>query len=142
MKSLIKSRKSRGYEDVEQGGLKFCACSGALKNRRGRGEGVKSGPGYMSRAGSLCRKPCTLVKRNKNQLCDYMTTGPGARFSKVPIINEPRMLSPKLKIDDGLDIEAGSSSQTKRGIFLYGIKSSLSIVTLTDTHVGSKRLSK
>ena len=32
--------------------------------------------------------------------------------------------------------------QTKRGIFLYGIKSSLSIVTLTDTHVGSKRLSK
>ena len=34
------------------------------------------------------------------------------------------------------------STQTKRGIFLYGIKSSLSIVTLTDTHVGSKRLSK
>ena len=32
--------------------------------------------------------------------------------------------------------------QTKRGIFLYGIKSSLSIVTLTDTHAGSKRLSK
>ena len=34
------------------------------------------------------------------------------------------------------------STQTKRGIFLYGIKSSLSIVTLTDTHAGSKRLSK
>ena len=34
------------------------------------------------------------------------------------------------------------STQTKRGIFLCGIKSSLSIVTLTDTHVGSKTLSK
>ena len=29
----------------------------------------------------------------------------------------------------------------KRVIFLYGIKSSLSIVTPTDTHAGSKRLS-
>ncbi len=37
---------------------------------------------------------------------------------------------------------AVSGTQTKRGIFLYGIKSSLSIVTLTDTYAGSKRLSK
>ena len=26
----------------------------------------------MSRAGSLSRNPDTLVKRNKNQLCDYI----------------------------------------------------------------------
>ena len=30
----------------------------------------------MSRAGSLYRDSGTLVKRNKNQLCDYMTTEP------------------------------------------------------------------
>ena len=30
----------------------------------------------MSRVGSLCRDPGTLVKRSKNQLCDYMTTEP------------------------------------------------------------------
>ena len=34
------------------------------------------GPAYMRQAGPLCRKPGTLVKRNKNQLCDYMTTEP------------------------------------------------------------------
>ena len=28
----------------------------------------------MSQAGSLCRDPGTLVKHNKNQLSDYMTT--------------------------------------------------------------------
>ena len=39
----------------------------------------------MSWAGSLCTDLGTVVKRNKNQLCDYMTTGPGAPFSKVPI---------------------------------------------------------
>ena len=43
-------------------------------------------PDYMSRAGplagmaSVCRDLGTFVKRNKNQLRDYMTTGP-ARFS-------------------------------------------------------------
>ena len=30
----------------------------------------------MSRAGSVCRDLGTSVKRNKNQLRDYMTTGP------------------------------------------------------------------
>jgi len=30
----------------------------------------------MSRAGSLRRDLGTLIKRNKNQLCDYMTTEP------------------------------------------------------------------
>ena len=34
LKSLINSRKRRGYEDVEGGKLKFCVCSRALKNRR------------------------------------------------------------------------------------------------------------
>ena len=33
------------------------------------------------------------------------------------------------------------STLTKRGIFLFGKKLSLLIVTLTGTHVGSKRLS-
>ena len=46
----------------------LCVCSGALKNRWGQGEGVKSGcrTDYMSRASSLCRKPSTLVKCSKN----------------------------------------------------------------------------
>ena len=39
----------------------------------------------MSRAGSLCRDPGTLVKRNKNQLCDYMTTQP-ARLAGIPVL--------------------------------------------------------
>ena len=30
----------------------------------------------MSRSVSLCRDPGTLVKCNKSQLCDYMTTEP------------------------------------------------------------------
>ena len=33
---------------------------------------------------SFCRDLGTFVKRNKTQLRDYMTTGPGACFSKVP----------------------------------------------------------
>ena len=39
----------------------------------------------MSRAGSLCRDPGTLVKRNKKQLCDYMTTEP-ARLAGIPVL--------------------------------------------------------
>ena len=35
--------------------------------------------------GSLCRDPGTLVKRNKNQLCDYMTTEP-ARLAGIPAL--------------------------------------------------------
>ena len=32
---------------------------------------------------SVCRDLGTFVKRNKNNILDYMTTGPRARFSKV-----------------------------------------------------------
>ena len=42
----------------------------------------------MNPAGSLCGKPGTLVKRNKNQLCDCMTTKP-ARFAGIPGGNFP-----------------------------------------------------
>ena len=38
----------------------------------------------MSWAGSLCRKPGNLVKRNKTHLCDYMTTEP-AGLAGIPI---------------------------------------------------------
>ena len=41
-----------------------------------KGEGVQSGCRTKGRAGSLCRDLGTLVKHNKNQLCDYMTTEP------------------------------------------------------------------
>ena len=41
----------------------------------------------MSRAGSLCRDLGTLVKRNKNQLCDYMTTEP-ARVAWLVYVRE------------------------------------------------------
>ena len=34
------------------------------------------GPDYMSRAGPVSRDLGMFVKRNKNQLRDYMTTGP------------------------------------------------------------------
>ena len=40
----------------------------------------------MNRAGSLCRDPRTLVKRNKNQLCIYMTTEPASLFCWDPSI--------------------------------------------------------
>ena len=33
---------------------------------------------------SVCQDLGTFVKRNKTQLRDYMTIGPGACFSKVP----------------------------------------------------------
>ncbi len=45
---------------------------------------VMLGPDYMSRAGSVYRDLGTSVKRNKNQLCDYMTTGP-ARLSGLAL---------------------------------------------------------
>ena len=40
----------------------------------------------MNRAGSLCRDPRTLVKRNKNQLCIYITTEPASLFCWDPSI--------------------------------------------------------
>ena len=43
------------------------------------------GPDYMSRTGVSFPDLGTFVKRHKNQLHDYMTTGPGARFSKDPV---------------------------------------------------------
>ena len=48
------------------------------------------GPDYMSRAspvsraGPVCRDLSTPIKRNKNQLSDYMTTRP-ARLAKIPV---------------------------------------------------------
>ena len=43
------------------------------------------GPDYTRQAGPLCGKPGTLDKRNKNQLCDYMTTEP-ARLAGIPVL--------------------------------------------------------
>ena len=42
--------------------------------------------GPASRAGISLRDLGMFVKRHKNQLRDYMVTGPGARFSKLPVI--------------------------------------------------------
>ena len=39
----------------------------------------------MRRAGSLCRDPGTLVKSNKNRVCDYRTTEP-ARLAGIPVL--------------------------------------------------------
>ena len=65
-----------------RGGVKYCVCvcsEGFEKSKWGQGESVKSG--YRTEglilwagAGSLCRDPGTLIKRNKNQPCDCMTT--------------------------------------------------------------------
>ena len=47
------------------------------------------GPDYVSRAGPVsqasvvCRDLGTPVKHNKNQLCDYMTTGPARKKEKT-----------------------------------------------------------
>ena len=38
----------------------------------------------MNRGGSFCRKPGSLVKRNRNPLCDYMITEP-AQFAGIPV---------------------------------------------------------
>ena len=58
-----------------------------------------SGPDYMSRAGPVCRDVGTPVKRNKNQLCDYMTTGP-AWLAEIPAsrCNEQRFLTSLLSL--------------------------------------------
>ena len=42
----------------------------------------------MSLADSLCRVSGTLVRRNKNQLCDYMTTEP-SQLAGIPGGNFP-----------------------------------------------------
>ena len=42
----------------------------------------------MSWAASFCRDPGTLVKRNKNQLCDYVTIEL-ARLARIPGGNFP-----------------------------------------------------
>ena len=54
-------------------GLKFCVCvlGGFKKLVRWRG-----GRKIWGQAGSLCRVPGTLVKRNKNYLCHYTKTEP------------------------------------------------------------------
>ena len=68
-------------------GAKFCVHARELwKIGEVKGEWV--GPGYMSWAGSLCGKPGTLVTRNKNHLCDYMTTEPAllARHPSIMMI--------------------------------------------------------
>ena len=44
----------------------------------------------MSRAGPLCRDRGTLVKSNKNQLCDYTTTEP-ARLAGIPVLPGSRV---------------------------------------------------
>ena len=66
------------------GDEKFCVHARELR-KIGKVKGEWVGPGYMSRAGSLSRKPGTLVKRNKNDLCDYMTTEP-ARLAGIPVL--------------------------------------------------------
>ena len=45
---------------------------------------------------SVCRELGTFVKRNKNHLRDYMTTGPGACFSKDPVTTGPDNLPGRL----------------------------------------------
>ena len=47
----------------------------------------------MSLAGSLCRDLGILVKHNKNQLCDYMTTEP------APVSWDPSILMPGFRVD-------------------------------------------
>ena len=64
----------------------FCLSEAILKNQWGQREGVKSGyrtKGLITLTG-LCRDPGTLVKRNKNQLCDYITTKP-VRLAGIPV---------------------------------------------------------
>ena len=46
----------------------------------------------MSQAGLLCRDLGTLVKRNKNQLCDYMTAEP-ARLAGMPGIRSLQVMN-------------------------------------------------
>ena len=46
-------------------------------------DSVHLGPDYMSWAGPVSRVLGTSVKRNKNVLCDYMTTRP-ARLAEIP----------------------------------------------------------
>ena len=54
------------------GGWNFvCVLGGFKKSVRSRG-----GRKIWGQAGSLCRDPGTLVKRNKNQLCHYTKTEP------------------------------------------------------------------
>ena len=75
----------------------MCVCRGFENSARSRGEGVKSR--YRTKdlitsagAGSLCRDLGTLVKCNKNELCDYMTTEQ-ARLARVPVLcRDPRCL--------------------------------------------------
>ena len=66
----------------------MCVCEISV---RSRGEGVKSGcraRGLITWAWLvrfIARDLGTLVKRNKNQLCDFMTTEP-ARLAGIPVI--------------------------------------------------------
>ena len=69
---------------LKGGGLKFfmCVFGGLWKIGEVQGEGVKSG--YRTKA-LFMSWVGTLVKRNKNQLCDYMTTEP-ARLAGIPVL--------------------------------------------------------
>ena len=97
------------------------------------------------------RTPCCLrshLVRPKDALEPGKQEGVVYRIpcecGKVYIGETGRAMQDRIKEHDR-DIRLAhtqTSAVSKRGIFLYGIKSSLSIVTLTDTHVGSKRLSK
>ena len=77
-------------KDVDGGGgAKILCVFGELwKIGKFKGEGVKSGyrtKGLFTWTGPLCKDLGTIVKRNKNQLCDYMTTEP-ARLDGIPIL--------------------------------------------------------
>ena len=63
---------------------------GSLKNRWGQGKGEKSGyktKGQITWAGlaHFAEISAPLDKRNKNQLCDYMTTE-SARLAGIPVL--------------------------------------------------------
>ena len=71
------------------GGWNFVCVLGGFENWWGQGEGVKS----SDRTNGLITwaelapflDPGTLVKRSKNQLCDYMTTE-SARLAGIPVL--------------------------------------------------------
>ena len=66
--SRKRQRENGSQTDEESGGRHCCEASANLLE-----------PDYMSQAGPVSRDLGMPVKRNKNQLCDYMTTGPVSR---------------------------------------------------------------
>ena len=67
-----------------------CVFGGLWKIGEVNGEGVNSGYRFKGLiiwaglAGFVARDLSTLVKRNKNQLCDYMTTKPARPSIVMP----------------------------------------------------------